>query len=110
MLRATFFSAGLFVALWGTAFLFVDQIVLNMPVVINMPDDYAQQRYQQQQYQQRNQGFRGLFVSNEQPPQQPFGPNKKVLNPPDWAAFSLMSIGCVTMLYAAALPKKRADG
>lgn len=102
MLRATFFSAGMFVALWGTAFLFVDQIVLNMQ------EDNAQLAYQQQQYQQQNQGFRGLFVSNNQPQQ--MGPRKKVLNPPDWAAFSLMSIGCVTMLYAAALPKKRAEG
>jgi len=101
MLRATFFAAGMFVALWGTAFLFVDQIVLNVP------EDYAQQQYQQQQYQQQNQGFRGLFASNTQPQ---YGPRGRVLSPPDWAAFSLMSIGSVTMLYAAALPKKRMDG
>ena len=96
MLRATFFSSGLFIALWGTAFLFVDQVVLNVQ------EDYAQQ-----QYQQNNQGFRGLFASNNQAQMMP---RRKVLNPPDWAAFSLMSIGSVTMLYAAALPKKKAEG
>ncbi len=32
---------------------------------------------------------------------------QKVINPPEWAAFSLLSIGAVTMLYAVALPKKK---
>ena len=31
---------------------------------------------------------------------------KQVIDPPEWAAFSLMSIGTVTMLYSVALPKK----
>jgi len=34
------------------------------------------------------------------------GNRQKVVDPPDWAAFSLMSIGSVTILYAIALPRK----
>jgi hypothetical protein len=83
MVRAAFFSIGLFIALWGGSFLFVDKMVLNMKA------DTPQQP-----------GFRGLFtgISPER---------KKVVDPPDWAAFSLMSVGTVTMLYSAALPKKQ---
>jgi len=33
--------------------------------------------------------------------------HKRVIDPPEWAAFSLMSIGTVTMLYTVALPKKK---
>ena len=82
MMRATFFAIGLFIALWGGGFLLVDKLVLHIKA-----DTPAQG------------GFRGLFsgVSPER---------KKVIDPPDWAAFSLMSVGTVTMLYAVALPKK----
>ncbi|WP_459556305.1 hypothetical protein [Lacunimicrobium album] len=84
MLRSSFFSAGVFVALWGMTFLAVDEIVLNV---------------QETQEDLNRPNFRGLFTTlNED--------NKRVINPPDWAAFSLMSIGSVTMLYAVALPKK----
>lgn len=82
MLRATFFAVGLFVTLWGVGCLFVDRFELNMR------SDIAPQS-----------GFRGLFSS--------IAPErKKIIDPPDWAAFSLMSIGTVTMLYSVALPKK----
>jgi len=82
MLRSSFFAAGLFVALWGVSFLFVDQVVLKVE------DDAS-----------RGQNFRGLFTSVNHD-------QKKVIDPPDWAAFSLMSVGTVTMLYAVALPRK----
>ncbi len=82
MLRSCFFSLGLFVALWGGAFLVIDKMVLNTDA-----DPQAQ-------------GFRGLFGGANQA-------KKKVIDPPDWAAFSLMSLGTVTMLYAVALPKKK---
>ena len=51
--------------------------------------------------EQPRSGFRGLFtaVSPER---------KQVIDPPEWAAFSLMSVGTVTMLYSVALPKKPA--
>ena len=83
-MRASFFSVGLFVALWGISLFFVDQIVLKG-----------------QQDPRRDPGFRGLF--NQVTPQR-----QRTYNPPDWASFSLLSIGSVTMLYSLALPKKKA--
>jgi hypothetical protein len=82
MVRAVFFSLGLFIALWGGAFLVIDKLVLST-------DDSPAQS-----------GFRGLFGGVA-------AARKKVVDPPDWAAFSLMSVGTVTMLYAVALPKKQ---
>jgi len=81
MVRAVFFSLGLFVALWGGTLLVVDKLVLST-------DEGPGQT-----------GFRGLLGGTSQA-------RKKVVDPPEWAAFSLMSVGAVTMLYAAALPKK----
>jgi hypothetical protein len=85
MVRSIFFSLGLFIALWGGAFLVVDKMVLNTD-----SDPTAQG------------GFRGLFGGAAQT-------KKRVIDPPDWAAFSLMSLGTVTMLYAVALPKKKQE-
>ncbi len=86
MLRSTFFSIGLFVTLWGVSLLFVDKLVLSS-----------------RQDAMRNQGFRGMFSQMAQPRQQ-------VYDPPDWAAFSMLAIGAVTMLYSVALPKKKGGG
>lgn len=85
MLRAFFFSVGVTVTLWGASFLLIDKVVLNME------DPVPTRR-----------GFRGLFrgVGMTQ---------KKTLDPPDWAAFSMLSLGAVTMLYSVALPKKSGD-
>ena len=83
MLRSIFFSLGMFVALWGGAFLVIDKMVLNTD---SDPNGQG--------------GFRGLFGGANQS-------KKRVIDPPDWAAFSLMSLGTVTMLYAVALPKKK---
>ena len=85
MLRSCFFSVGLFVTLWGVTFLFVDKLVLKV-------DGEAA----------RGEGFRGMFSAVG-------GQNDREIDPPDWAAFSLMSVGAVTMLYAIALPRKH-DG
>jgi hypothetical protein len=84
-MRATFFAIGLFVGLWGISFLFIDKLVLDM----------------KEGPQTREQGFRGLFAANQNAEEQ------KEFDPPEWAAFSLMSIGSVTMLYSIALPKKK---
>jgi hypothetical protein len=81
MSRSICFSAGLFIALWGVSFLFIDKIVLNSTDV------------------QREAGFRGLFARNVA--------REKVVDPPEWAAFTLISVGVVTMLYSVALPKKQ---
>lgn len=87
MMRSTFFSAGLFILLWGVAFLFVDKVELAVKSKPEPPRT----------------GFRGFFSrvtsTNER--------KQKVIDPPEWAAFSLLSIGAVTMLYAVALPKKK---
>jgi hypothetical protein len=83
MLRGTFFSVGMFIALWGVSLLFVDKLV------VNVADD-----------SQRTPGFRGML--NNQPQQK-----QRVIDPPDWVSFSLLSVGAVTMLYAVALPRKQ---
>ncbi|HXY35133.1 MAG TPA: hypothetical protein VEI07_12960 [Planctomycetaceae bacterium] len=84
MLRGTFFSVGVFIALWGASLFFVDKIVLKVA------DDSA-----------RPPGFRGAYAGNQQQKQQ------RVITPPDWVSFSLLSVGAVTMLYAVALPRKQ---
>ncbi|MDA0588667.1 MAG: hypothetical protein O2820_12400 [Planctomycetota bacterium] len=85
MVRSLFFAGGLFVALWGGSFLMVDEVVLTIK--------------EDPKEEQRDDEFRGLFMSKD-------ANNRQVFNPPEWAAFSLMSIGTVTMLYAVALPKR----
>jgi hypothetical protein len=85
MLRGTFFSIGMFIALWGASLFFIDKVVLKVA------DDAAH----------RPPGFRGMYAGNQQ--QQ----NGRVLQPPDWVSFSLLSVGAVTMLYAVALPRKQ---
>ncbi len=85
MWRAIFFASGLFVAMWGGTFLMVDEMVLVAKVE---PEP------------QRTEEFRGLFMSKN-------AEDKKVFNPPEWAAFTLMSVGTVTMLYSVALPKRQ---
>lgn len=85
MWRAIFFASGLFVAMWGGTFLMVDEMVL---VTDSEPEP------------QRTEEFRGLFMSKN-------SDDKKVFNPPEWAAFTLMSVGTVTMLYSVALPKRQ---
>ena len=83
MLRSSFFATGLFVTLWGASFLLVDKFVLTAKADSS-----------------RDRDFRGLFTTvNSQ--------RQKVVDPPEWTAFSLMSVGTVTMLYAVALPKKK---
>ncbi len=85
MLRASFFSAGFFVCLWGATFLYVDKIVMH-----NNGEKL-----------QRDENIRGM-LSNQQIEKE----IRRIIDPPDWAAFSLLSAGTVTMLYAVALPRK----
>lgn len=89
MLRATFFATGLFIGLIGVSLLFVRSVELSW-----------------RSEPKPEPGFRGLFtrMGNTVAP-----PPRKVITPPDWAAFSLMSIGAVTMLYSVALPKKKQE-
>jgi hypothetical protein len=82
MLRASAFALGLFICMWGGIFL-VDKIVLYSPP-------------------EKEPGIRAMLkkqaVGDETRP---------IIDPADWAAFTLMSIGSVTMLYSVALPKKK---
>lgn len=82
MLRACGFATGLFIALWGVTFLWIDKLVLFEPP-------------------QGDEGIRGM-LTKEQVAQQ----SRPIIDPADWTAFTLMSIGSVTMLYSVALPKK----
>ena len=158
MLRASFFSIGLFVTLWGTSLLFVDQMVMKQKVSASRTTTAAaaqpaqpaqpqpqtgnapvaqqgvqqrqmpanqQQMAQRQQQQQRPNGFRGFLGAPVNQPQQqqanytpasatttPTEPTPqiskpRVIDPPDWAAFSLLSIGSVTMLYSFAVPRRK---
>jgi hypothetical protein len=82
MLRPFFFSVGMFVALWGGSFLMIDKMVLSFK------DD-----------SDREPGFRGMFTSIN-------SERQVIFDPEDWAAFALMSVGSVTMLYSLVLPKR----
>ena len=82
MLRASFFAGGMFVIMLGLSTMFVDKLVLHGK------DD-----------PRRDPNFRGFYVSvNEH--------KQHVFDPPDWAGFSLLSVGGVTILYSLALPKQ----
>ncbi len=75
---------GLFITLWGISFLFIDKLMIKTKEVP------AQEK-----------AFRGLFAAVT-----PNGKQHKIVDPPEWAAFSLLSIGTVTMLYSVALPRR----
>ena len=83
MLKSCFFATGLFVTLCGVSLLFVDKLILNA-----------------EEGAEPESGISSMFSSVTPDRQQ-------VIDPPDWAAFSLMSVGAVTMLYSIALPQKK---
>ena len=83
MLRAACFATGLFIGLWGGAFLTVDKLVMYEP-------------------QERDPGIRGMLAK-----QVVGSESRPIIDPPEWAAFTLLSIGSVTMLYSVALPKSK---
>ncbi len=81
MLRSACFAAGLFLGLWGVSFLAIDKLVMHEPA-------------------ERDPGIRGMLAK------QVVGrESRPIIDPPDWAAFTLLSIGSVAMLYSVALPK-----
>ncbi len=82
MWRKIFFTSGLFVVFCGVMLLFVDRLVLKAEPELEKDEE-----------------FEGLFSTlNEE--------NRIVVDPPDWTAFSLMSIGTVTGMYSIALPRR----
>lgn len=88
MLRSSFFAFGLFVTLWGASFLMIDKVQLRLK--------------EEQTQQQPQAGFRGLLSRVTTVTQE----RNKVFEPPQWLAFTLLSVGAVTMLYAVTLPKR----
>lgn len=86
MIRTAFFAMGLFVTLSGASFLYVDKVVLS---------DNGDKL-------ERDTNIRGM-MSNQQIEKD----IRRVIDPPDWAAFSLMSVGAVTVLYSLALPHRQ---
>ena len=70
--------------MWGISFLFVDKLMIKAKEV-----------------PKNEKSFRGLFAAVT-----PKGSQYKIIDPPEWAAFSLLSIGTVTMLYSVALPRR----
>ncbi|MBW3538697.1 MAG: hypothetical protein KY476_00355 [Planctomycetes bacterium] len=105
MFRSIFFASGLFVTLWGISLLFVDKLVLKTPgeTTAAAAENVAEQVDQRTNIRARvGPASQTTAVPAEEPVAEP-----KIVDPPDWAAFSLMSLGTVTMLYAIALPKKQ---
>ena len=102
MIRAFFFTCGLFTSLCGGALLGIDRVVLTEqagraleeqigPVAASDPPSPASP---------------WRLVSNVRVSEGP-GEERRVIDPPDWAAFALLSAGGVTVLYALALPGRR---
>ena len=81
MLRASFFAGGMFIIMLGISTMFVDKLVLHG-----------------QEDSRRDPNFRGMFTSVN-------ADRQHVFDPPDWAGFSLLSVGGITILYSLALPK-----
>jgi len=80
MLRSIFLAVGVFVVLLGASLFQVDQVVLYGEG--DLQDDYF-----------------GMITADES--------GRHVINPPDWAPFSLVAVGGITCLYAFALPAAR---
>ena len=83
MLRSIFLAVGVFVVLVGASLFQVDRFVLNGEG--ELADDYF-----------------GLVTADEN--------DRHVIDPPDWAPFSLVAVGGITCLYAFALPAARRPG
>ena len=83
MLRAAFFATGLFIGFAGVTFLAVDKLVMHEP-------------------QERDPGIRGMLAKQVVDRE-----SRPIIDPPEWAAFTLLLIGSVTMLYSVALPRNK---
>ena len=82
MLRSLFLAVGGFVVLLGFSLFQVEVIVLKGEGELH--EDYF-----------------GLISTDDD--------ERHVIDPPDWAPFSLVAIGGVTCLYAFALPARRRE-
>jgi hypothetical protein len=78
--RGLFFALGAFALILGAQCLFIDQAVLRAPVGAQPTSNST------------------FAISKPASPQ--------VIRPPEWAPWSLLAGGTVTILYAIALPKR----
>ncbi|QDT63770.1 hypothetical protein [Calycomorphotria hydatis] len=94
MLRALFISVGLFITLCGGVLLFVDRLVLNSMVTeaTSGPVAAARDHWAVNHMLVHRTSTNGAIVQEE-------------LDPPDWMAYAVLSVGSVQMLYAVALPR-----
>jgi len=81
MYRAGFLAFGLYLVLLGGGLFFVDELTLNQKI-----------------------SSRAAPLLNVLA--QPDSSGRHHLHPPEWAPFSLLGLGVITMLYAIALPKQ----
>ena len=104
MFRAMFFACAVFIMLCGGLLLFVDRVVLT---------DYAGRKLRESDApviassSQVSLSQWRLVSSVSNPDDVTAG--REVIDPPDWAAFALLSAGGVTLLYTLALPGQRDD-
>jgi hypothetical protein len=105
MIRAFFFASGTFTTLLGVALLFVDRVVLT---------DYAGKKLREAGHEVAKQGGdkAAAWKLIAAIPEDTAAPGREVIDPPDWAAFALLSAGGVTLLYSLCLPgrKKEPEG
>ncbi len=77
MWRAFFWAVGLFVLLLGAQCLVIEKALLRQKVTQNAPLPWLKPQKQ-----------------------------AKELNPPDWAPWSLLSLGAITILYSITIPRR----
>jgi hypothetical protein len=106
MFRALFFACGTFTALCGGLLLFVDRVELT---------DYAAERltkkYGPVAAVESPASANSLKVVYAVHRKTTAGADcqREVIDPPDWSAFCLLSVGSVTILYALALPGRKGE-
>jgi hypothetical protein len=96
MARGFFVAVGIFVVLLGLECLVIDRVFLRDQAAPLPP----QAANQQQSLATSFNSFRSSMMQQSQAPPQ------RQYQPPEWAPWSLLSVGVVTVLYAFALPKK----
>ena len=96
MIRSFFLACGTFISLCGGLLLLVDRVVLT---------DMAARHF-----------HAGSATTAAMPLEKPAGSETPwrfvthdTVDPPDWSAFGLLSLGGVTLLYTFSLPGRRAE-
>lgn len=107
MIRAMFFTCGLFTSLCGLLLLCVDRIVLTESASRAIRDrlDHSDGAPSVGAVVTQSDEASWQFI---QPISAEVGGRAAdVIDPPDWGAVALISVGCVTVLYACSLPGRR---